>query len=69
MWPTSRCRGRSLRISYFDGTLGPTFREIRLCLTAGLVGVKGRCEHSAAKPPRRLSSGVKGNRGRAWQTL
>jgi GAF domain-containing protein len=30
--------GDSLRIRYFDGTLGPGFREIRLSLTAGLAG-------------------------------
>jgi hypothetical protein len=30
--------GESLRIRYFDGTLGPNFREVRLSLTAGLAG-------------------------------
>jgi GAF domain-containing protein len=30
--------GDSLRIRYFDGTLSPTFRDIRLSLTQGLAG-------------------------------
>ena len=30
--------GDSLRIRYFDGTLSPTFRDIRLSLTEGLAG-------------------------------
>ncbi|MCU1593372.1 MAG: hypothetical protein JWO12_764 [Frankiales bacterium] len=30
--------GDSLRIRYFDGTFGPSFRDIRLSLTAGLAG-------------------------------
>lgn len=30
--------GESLAIRYFDGTLGPAFRDIRLSLTAGLAG-------------------------------
>lgn len=30
--------GRVLRIRYFDGVLGPAFREIQLSLTAGLAG-------------------------------